>query len=573
MRKNSLISFLLLFISISCLQARSPQFISMKTKCEFNLPQFDICLPLPPNTGFEVPRMMDDEIMFEIDEQTYYCLPLSYLENEKAGAFKFAPTKDYKQSLMLNIVPFEEEFDYEEIMKEERKSSYFVNEIPTLHNKLGKSISYLMHYDGYYNTYVYYYNKHIFVFRYSTMCDKEKQLEFNQLIKAVKPKDLHKEREKYENRVKYGYYDTESKKYADPTPDNLFRRLKGDVEKATTFSTPKLNVSIEIPEGFRYEIDARKIEATANKAIVELSEVDLVEQNYFFGMFLSDDLNVTYNVSAYKSGAKYLEQLKNMSAYAKQAKTIINGVEFNLLVYGIEELANVQAYVEVGEREYNIMISGITIDNIEKAEKILSSYNINTASKKNNETKKNPISSLIKMKKMKDVELDEVNLGDPDLENTFFCDITGVGLRLYYVGERKDYVTHIENPTKPIPANKKVSDLPEEGQALGIFSMGESQFTNSTIRKSDKKTPSVAEMMKSMKQGWTAYPAYKVLTASVVSSNGLDWGMFAYETGGRYLAMFVTYINGYEVYYNVMTDSEAEMYEYSKLIKAAKQIK
>lgn len=573
MRKNFLLSFIFLFIGIGCLQARSPQFISMKTRCEFNLPQFDICLPLPPNTGFEVPRMMGDEIMFEIDEQTYYCFPLSYLENEKARAFRFAPTKDYKQSLILNIMPFEEEFTYEKVMQEERKNSYFVNEIPALHSKLGKSVSYLMQDDGYYNVYTYYYKGYIFVFRYSTMCAKEKQLEFNNLIKGIKPKNLYKEREKYENRVKYGYYDTESKKYADPTPDNLFQRLKGDINEATIFSIPKLDVSIEIPEGFRYEVDGRRIEATANKAIVELSEVDLVEQNLFFGMFLSDNFSVTYNVSTYKSGAKYIQQLKNMSAYAKQAKTVINGIEFQLLVYGTEELANVQAYAEVGEREYSIMIAGITIDNIEKAEKLLLSYNIDVDSKGKKETKKNPISSLIKMKKMKDVELDEVNLGEPNLENTFFCDITGVGLRLYYVGERKNYVTHIESPTKPIPANKKVADLPEDGQALGIFSMDGSQFTSSTIRKSDKKVSSIAEMIKSMKQGWAAYPAYKVLTASVVSSNGLDWGMFAYETEGRYLAMFITYINGYEVYYNVITNSESQMYEYSKLIKVAQPIK
>lgn len=580
MIKRSLFTAICIILICSIqLRANMPQYISMKKKYEINLPQFDVCIPMPANASFELPIMLGDSIMIGISEQTVFCFPLSILNNPDKYAFRFLSSADDDKSypLTLNILPHPQEFDPIKALEDEKKESYFAKDLKSIKIGLGQTLSYSVKINSEnLAVHLFYKDGYVFLFRYNENCDVSQIKRYQDIIGSVKEKNLYMERGKYETRLKAGYYDKERKNRPDPNPETAFHQIKGLIPNTGTLTVDELGISIPVYEDFYYMVYGRRFDISENdnksNYNVYLTKVDLAkESNIFSGLFMNGQVTYSYNISKYKSGEKYHEQMKKNTAFSKQSKIFIDGIESDVLVYGTDQDASVNAYFNYEDYEYNFAVYGLNINTVNDVDNYFSNIRI-TIDTPRNTTKQNnkPISSIVKMKKQENEPLDNITLSTPDMSDTFYCDVEAIGLRLYFLGEKEDYYYHFEE-SKDIPQNNIIIGIPIDDQPISISSV-EHNRTTLLIRKA-QFTQNVEDMMSNMKRSWKAYPDIKVLKAGVLNIAGNKWGMFIYKNDRAYISMFTTQINGYDIYYTVMGDSESEMYNYCNLVNAFKSLK
>lgn len=563
------ILFLIWCISYNPLYAQVKySFFSINEKGEFNLPQFDLSIPLPAKTGFKTPQIPDKKVMFEIDNETIYCFDLDQLDTEKgAGQFIFSIPDSDDNYLYFQINRISAAAYYKK--KREIDNNSANSKIPNLKSKLPNEIYSFT--DGKSDYYCFHDNGYLFSFRIISSTPKAIKEKYHDIIKNTSTKDLRLARDKYENRIKYGYYDEKDinirtekdKKHYE------FSNWEGKITQQTTFVWDAFRLQVTIPDGnqWKYRINAEKVVNTddSDNIKVYMDPLDLYYNPMTMSWFVSDSL--TFSIRSYTKTmnvkvADMISYSASMTKYSKSETINVDGIAMPAVLYGSDEIGSIDLYYEADSISYWLSFSGVTSESLPIADKILSSIKIDHPQLKNKSPKKicSNFTSCFAMKKTSAVELDApLTIPEIPLSNTAVCNLVNVGIKLHlsqpandwYISVGSDRVKMQDGILDAVPINNT-------DKRLTIYSPSDEGIYYN-ISKSDDTPMDIKVYTENFKRAWSTYKEITVLHSSVTPINGKLWSFQIYETRGQYMGLFTTNIPNYEILVSITAKSYEEI--------------
>lgn len=546
---------LIFFICITTLGSMQAQvkysFISLQEKYEFNFPQFDLSIPLPAKAGFKAPSVEDAKIMFEIDTETIYCFDVERLETDKnAGKFIFSIPGCEADYLYMSMskMPVAEFYTRKRVWTEH--TSY--EQLPVIKMRLGKetySIS-----DVKYDYHYFHHEGYLFCMRLSSKTPQKIKKQYLNIIRNIQSKDLRLSRTKYENRIKYGYFDRKNDNSEEDKERYKFLNWEGKTDSQTTFVWDLFNFQIAIPSGWKYNVNAEQIlKANDDKTVhAVMDSLDLYHNSMMMSWFTSDSLSFSLRSYTKESSVNLEDMIKRMASMANYTVTKlvdIDGISVPATLYGTNEIATIDTYYEVNGIKHWLSFSGITSKTLPLADKMLSSIKIDQPQIKGKKqtNSSGSFSDCFKMEESTPIVLDApLNVPYLDEDNIIECNLPNIGMKLGILGPENQWYCSVgiekvemkDGIVKAVPLNNT-------DKRLTIYSMQpEGVYYNISKVDEPKDMKTYTE---NFKRSYKGYKNISVMHASVVTINNNEWSIFIYKQGDSYTGMFTTVYPGYEM--------------------------
>ncbi|MBB4037180.1 hypothetical protein GGR21_003095 [Dysgonomonas hofstadii] len=551
MKRVSMIAALLFCIIVSTQAQVKYSFISMKEKYTLNLPQFDMSIPLPAKAGFRTPQISDKKVMFEIDTETVYCFDLDKIgEEEGAGLFSFSVPDCNEYYLYMEISRLPIASFYKK--KRELALQSGIKQLPALKTKLNKETYSISE-----NSIDYHYIHHedfLFSFYMKTEAPEKIKKQYQNIIRNIQSKDLRNQLRKYEDRIKYGYFDKKKDTY-DP---ELYKFLvwEGVREKQSTYTWDVFDIQATIPAGWNYRVNGRQMRESGDESGIRIvmDSLDLYDNPMMMTWFRSDSLTFTIRSYTKASNVNMEDMIKHMASmvsYSVQKTINIDGIAMPVTLYGTEEMATIDTYYEANGITHWLSFGGVTAQTMPLADRILSSIKIDQPQLKDRASGNvcNTLGGCFGMKKAKPVQLD-VPLEIPyiDESKTMLCMLPNVKMKLrilgpdnqWYCSVGSDRVEMKDGVVEAVPVNNSdkrltIYSMSPEGVYYNISKLQDSPM--------DRKT-----YTENFKRGFSSYKMITVLHASVTSVNGKPWSICIYKQNDQYMGMFVAANSEYEMH-------------------------
>lgn len=386
--------FITAFFSAKGQEAGIPKFFRQTEKVNFNLPQFGLSLSLPPQTGLMVPVVVGRGVSFKLGEETFYFLNTDYLYIERTGTFRFALSDDESSFLQMQIAPASLLNDMS--VSEWVKHTPFYNKtISPISTDLGESVSFRSgRYNEEYDSHVYLKDNYLIIFSLPTnIANKD---EYMQLIYSLKAKDFHHEKIKYETLSQSGYYDKENiNTFVDP----VFGYKEGRTTRLTGFEIPMIELSLEMPKNFKFQVEASKIEYINDYTLeLQIAEEDAEQQSSISGIFASNDLSFIYRYNKEKNAEYVIEHAMNASNIVDRGNVVIDGIRGKGVLYNSTKGPTLDIYFDTDSVQYWFSFYGIKSSNIAIVDEVVSSIRINNNSPRNGTSVSRPVSSVFRIK-------------------------------------------------------------------------------------------------------------------------------------------------------------------------------
>lgn len=449
-KKLLLFLFLITAINIQSQELLLKGYMSIGEPYNFNLPVFGISIPMPAKTGFVVPKMSGENIALEMDDNVDYYFPEEMLKTK--NTFKFSLTGNDKSFMMMQMIPYAKDFDEVYLMEKARHSPNFVEPLTSIKNAMGKSVSYRSENNATkVDAHVFYHQGYMVAFMIQT--DDTERAKYEKLIADLRIKEFRKERIRYENRVKSGYY---SKSKREPLPDvepkNEMRDIKEKNKHETRLDFALEGFSFVLPKDYVYSINARRmIDKGDGTTEVYRTPVDMLEgyfmtwfrgpQGSFMTRFTSKTKKDVRDHSNMADGAK------QVYSYYKDFDLVIDGVKAGATFYGQPDAGTVEMWFENEKGYFSIMLSDVNNNTMDFYDKLLASIKIETQEKRLKYNKNKPLSSMLKLE-----DLAVENVGKFETSNAlslnfgaFRCDFAKVGATIFLPGKPAEYTWGIDN--------------------------------------------------------------------------------------------------------------------------------
>jgi len=579
MKRFLLLFWLILIVCKSESQVISPGYISIKNAYEFDLPQLDVSLSLPANTGFVVPVFSGKDVMLEIDDQTVYCFDLAYLDNPETNYFRFSLTGDDSGYIQLNINRTEK---FDKVIEQERvrHRADFVEVLKTMKSGLGESVSYKKHSGGSdYDIHLFYNEGYQFIF--SIRSDIKDKSSYMKIINGFRKKNLYKERMKYENRIKYGYFDKESKKPVIDINENSpkFRKIAGKTDTNKVIELPNQYMSVEIPSNWVYEFEGRNLVSQSDIILVlETSELDMFNNSMIFTWLRGEGMVMICRYSSKKSRnpanfSNISDGAKQVYSFSGDTKIFIDGIEVPCSYYGSPDNLSIDTWFETENGYYSFSAFNITIDNLPDYDRLFNNIKINSEIQRSKKAiqDKARLLSVIPVKKKKAIELDKlVFTGKGDIE-VFKCKLSTVGATLWLPGKLSAYKYGLNRTfgknILELDSESSVNLAPNyDNMFVNIYNGGEKYQVSCTLylRYGDKAT--IEDVVKDQVRSRPDITTWsKVNKAGVIKAkDGSEWGVIIQDDGKT------AWIHGqnseYTVFLTVTGDNTEAIQDFCPLI-------
>lgn len=560
-------------------------YISMKEKYELNLPQFGICIHLPANAGMNIPMYsnVDNDISFDV--KSYVILDPKHIDKPEMSTLSFSIDKRNRDILNLRILQHESEYSSNETIEEIKADPNYLRMLTPLKTKFGQTVSYNINIESkQFDVHQFYYNGYLFVFKIESNMPKEYKNGYEKIIRNIEPKDLSAKMQRYETRQKYNYYDRSFDIKTNPDPSTTFHRMKGKTEKNTTFVAPLTHFSIDIPSGYIYEMDGRKIvERDDNISEVVIGEVDIVDSQMIYNLFRNDSISIIVRYSAEDINAR--EAIKSSSKnvnYSKQIETSIDGLKTETTYYGSKSSGSTDFYIETENGYYWVSIYGVNQANLDTLDKIIANIRIQSNNKRSHRMS-TPLSSQLKLEEEVLAELDNVSLPAYNkTAPTFECLFEQAGLSYLLDGQISDYSwMSITSPNmKKLTSNKVTEIIDEENERMWLSNTSATPQNNgetfSICIDNTARSSNMTEYMQNMKTMWLTYDKklIDVKEAGVLNINGHEWGLMYYvSSASTHIIMINTSHNDLEIMCTIVAKSKEAAYNKAAFLNGAKFIK
>lgn len=544
-------------------------FISLNEKYTFNFPQFDLSIPLPAKAGFRTPQIPDKKVMFEIDTETFYCFDLDQLHKEiGAGRFVFSIPDCGNHYLYLDIgvVPVANFYK----MKRELAEQAIYQQLSNIKTKLGKDTYSIT--DHNLDLHYIYHEGYLFTFHMLSETAPKIKKQYCNIISNIQSKDMRNELRKYEDRIKYGYFD-EQKNVSDREL-LTFTVMEGKNEKQTTYNWDVFDMQVTIPADWKYRINGRQIARTDNENVrIVMDTLDFFDNPMMMTWFTSDSLIFTvrsYTKAAKVDMEKMIKQMASMTNHSVEKIINIDGIIMPATLYGTPEMATIDTYYEANGITHWLSFGGVTAQTLSLADKILSSIKINQPQIKGKVAKNScsTLSECFKMKGAAPVELDApLEVPNIDESKTVVCDLPNIGMKLRILGSENQWYCSVgsdrvemkDGIVEAVPINNT-------DKRLTIYSMQpEGVYYN--ISKLQDSPMDMKTYTENFKRGFSSYKMITVLHASVTTVNDRPWSIFIYKQENQYIGMFTAVNNGYEMSIAAMGTSYEEIVEKAGYIR------
>ena len=522
----------------------SPGFIRQTEPFEFCFPQFEVGLSLPAKSGFMASVFSGKEVMMNIDTKTIYCCSLDYLDNDKTNFFRFSLSDD-KSYMQLRISKLAK-FDEVKILENARHRKGFVEVMKSIKSRLGESVSYkLKTGDNFYEEHLFYKDGYLFTF--SVKSNSSERFAYLKIIAGFGEKNLLQEKVAYENRVKYGYYDKEKNK---PTvkPDEggfKYRKIAGKLQKNTIIDIPNMHMSINVPAGFVYELNGRKlVEDDKGGLVLEIEEIDLINNGMILGWLRGNSLSLILRYSSKKHRSPV--SFNNLASGAKQVysfsgdtKLFIDGLEMDASYYGSPDIQNIDTWVETENGFYSFSASNITTTNIDIYDRLFTGIKVDTEKLRNKKalTNQKQLSVALDVKERTPIKLDKLNFPKQVDIETFKCNFSTVGAILQLPGKPVDYKYGI---MRTFGEEKLILDAaastpiaPDyENMFVCLYSHGKKYRIDCTLYLQYGDKTSIEDMLKDgVRSRSSVRYQNKIVRAGLIKAvDGSEWG-FLFEEG------------------------------------------
>lgn len=547
-----------------------PLFFHNKDKTDFNLPQLGVSLSLPALAGFKTMPTSKKNVFTDMqDGRTDYFFDITSLDESNDNHILFS-LKDNSVFFRMSMTAGEAKLTRMAVSQR----PYFVDFTSSLKTKLGKTTSYKMKQkDETHEVHLLNYNGYLYAFSFNSDINKNTKKEFEKIIKSFRAEKYSLGLLTYENKLRNGYFDKESKKTDNPDIFDELASMEGSVSKETTFDFEKLNYSVTIPQKWEYKISGKQVD-NLDKVFnrIELDGVDLIKNSMIVNWFRSpnSEIGLIFRSYFYNTTFNVEEFARKQAAdaiYSKVGNIVIDGIEFPAIIYGTKDQVALTFYYTDNDIKYITEIFGITEKNASTADDLLSAIKIesnNLPRAKSNTNK--PFSSVFKLAPLSSVKIGKVLLPEPDLTNTFKCNLSALGLEMNLYGASGDYQSSIGGKDKQLPKNAIISDLPKENTQLSLYSLSNSGVSV-TIRK-DPKPMDLKITAEGMFRSFSSNKNISIFESGISTIKSKNWHILLYQQGTYYLGFMKTYKDDYEVLVTVRADSKEELLKKAAIIKS-----
>lgn len=575
--KNALLSFYFLISLSTCLHAQqsleNPGFLSVTNKYEFNLPQLGVSLPLPANAGFCVPKLIGDSVFLEIGDQTNYYINISYFDNPEMKPFEF--TLDNEKS-RLTVYTRKKREGEEDMNQRLQKMSDWVKILAPLKTKIvDKTISYRVEVEtDSADVHIVPCGDYYFLFSLKSSMDSKDKKKYETLIKNFEQRNLSKEKNMYETRIKSGYFDNKKNEKRNPVPSTEFHKMSGVFENPTSVSWEKLNISIDIPQDWKYEINGRQMMwKDKNDVKVEIEGVDMIDNTFMFNSFSNKDIYIYLRYFTKTDEGVVASSVKNQAKatkYSKSIETTLDGIPVTAVLYGSKYKGTIAVYFNANGIGYWLSAHLVTKEKLPLINQIFASIKIKGDSLNrldNGKQNKEPFSALEMIDSPVSKELDKTPLALKEINSSmlFELDIPNIETKLGLPGNVNNYVYEINNMQIDV-SNNKIEKLPtNENDRLSIYS---TKYPLSLLISKGTQITDLGKYTQEIRDSFEDYVGYKILKATVTTINNIEWSVFCYSTNGQYLAMFTTLKDGYQITFTTYCNSEDELHKNASYIQS-----
>lgn len=444
-------------IALLCLQTAvfgQDQFISIKNKYTFNLPQMGVSLSIPAYGGFTVPMFTGKNVSLNVNDKTYYFLDSDYIEEGKA-IFKFKP-KGAKENMMLVVYYMKgEPENHESLLQKIKETSRFELLRTSLKTKIGNTIPYRVKVgEKSQDVHAIPFGKYMFLFSIPTETQQKDLAAHEGIIKSLEAKDFTTQMADYETRINSGYFDYEAKAPKDVDSRYKYDSKVGKFEESTTLAFQEIDLTLSLPGNTLYKMKARNIEEEANgERQVAIYKIDLGKSLNYMPSFNAQGIPIYVRVTDNESLMTIFSPKDNK--IFKSKKFNLDGTEATVEFGGDESVGNLNIMAKVKGVYYIFSFFGVCADNIATIDKIVASIKLPKENGISQATDKNVISTFFPLKKLAKVPYSKITIPKIDREKypqTFECQMTDGGFKLEIPGLMKDYLI------RPDDNFKKVND-------------------------------------------------------------------------------------------------------------------
>lgn len=551
---NSILLVLICFTLNNYAQNRiEDSFISLKEKYEFNLPQFDLSIRLPANSGFRIRGVSDEKTMLDIDTETIYCFDLTRLgKDNKAGhiVFSVPDCGDDYLSMQIFEMPIAEFYKRKKVLAQQDKYKL----LPTLKMKLG--IETFSFSDGTFDFHFFHREGFLFCFSMPDKTSSKIKKQYQDIISGVQSKDLRMARTKYENRIKNGYYEKKDDDTEDDDKRYKFADWEGRITNPTTIDWELFGIKATIPGNMKYRVTCEQIVKSDDGTSIRIvmDSLNLYYNSIMISSFMSDEMSFTirsYTKAANFNIGEIIKKDAEMTKYSTTKTIQVDGIALPATFYGTKEIGNIDLYYEANGLTHWLSFSGITSKTLPLADKLFASIRINQPQLKTKLSKNSctTLSQCFVLKEVSDVPLD-APLAVPNISNVniISCNLPNIGMKLGLLGPESAWLCSVGNNIVEMK-NGIVEAVPlnNSDKRLSIYSsLSEGVYYNISKLDEDSSTD-MKTYTENLKRSFSSYNEMNVKHASVTIINDRPWSMLIYKQAERYIGMFTAVCPGYEM--------------------------
>lgn len=553
-RKISFVLIFLLSLSISIhAQLTENSHLSYKTKSNFCLPQFEIAVEMPANTGFLAKYKIKEKSLLNLKNDHV----VSFLDTTTIGldynnyiSFRFAHNDKYEY-LELYIQQKQEKQTRAQLSQ----VAGFIDYIAPITTKLGKTVGYEIDRGGS-QVALQYIEKgnYRFLFAYSANISTESETKVVDMIKSTFKRELPKDILFYNNRQGLKDLEKEIETTKAPITFNKVKEYKGRTEKETTFGVEEAGLSIVMPAETSYSLKGTSLDKTNNKIELKAEAIDPSER---MNMMIMNHRDALFSIRIfYESEIQdwFYNMLMNPS-YKLNEKLEVNIGGHNLpavINRGDDKsyINTLNIYYQYDKKLVLLNFQDISQENITLIDKIIASIKLQLPEEKGSKEKKNLLETL-KLSAPTEIQLDKdynivapkplddiVTLNIPELHLTL-----GIWEKINQLKTRNNFEdlaglksTTIPNLPKTTGDSYTITNY-EADNGMTIYI--------ERIAKEDRILPETE--LKASIRSYLAFKDMKIVNACIKENKNTQWIIFVSHGYGQYSAQIKTYIGGYRL--------------------------
>lgn len=187
-------------------QTINDNFLSQKTRYDFNLPTVGVALTLSPGMGFKVPILGEMEAFLDMQDRQVSYFFNDELASDGNAVFHFSLPDSSSTAMIFQVVKTDG-FDMDGTLERIKNSELFEEMLNPISTKVGELIGYKSRMnDKVVYSYLTYQDGFVFIF-YIFVNKPTDVARCEVVIKSLRKKDMTEALEEYRQKVEEGYFD------------------------------------------------------------------------------------------------------------------------------------------------------------------------------------------------------------------------------------------------------------------------------------------------------------------------------------------------------------------------------